>query len=103
MSVQLRPDEALEALSEVDWQSAERWRAILCAATSAMGAELAKHYGCESLEASCESVAFGGICVPILPGHENQPFPVELSKFDDGGAAEWADDCRRLAEQSNMG
>lgn len=67
MSVQLRPDEALEALQAVDAESAARWQAILCAATTAIGAELARHYDCISGDASMEGAAFGGLCVPMNP------------------------------------
>lgn len=103
MSVQLRPDEALEALQAVDPESAARWEAILCAATTAIGAELARHYGCVSGEATMEGVGFGGICVPMNPARSDQPLPEGWDAFDDGAPSEWEYACALLAQEEQEG
>lgn len=99
MSVQLRPDEALEALQAVDPESAERWEAILCAATTAIGAELARHFDCVSGVATMEGAAFGGICVPMNPARHDQPLPDGWDLLDGGARGEWEAACERLAAE----
>lgn len=100
MSVQLRPDEALEALQAVDPESAARWEAILCAATTAIGAELARHHDCISGEATMDGIAFGGICVPMNPARADQPLPEGWEMFDDGAPDEWRHACWLLEQVS---
>lgn len=102
MSVQLRPDEALEALQAVDPDSAARWEAILCAATTAIGAELARYYDCEAGEAEMMGAGFGGICVPMNPRRPDQPLPDGWEIFDDGAPGEWEAECERLAEAEDV-
>lgn len=98
MSVQLRIDEALEALQLVDPDSAARWEAILCAATTAIGAELARIHDCKAGEATMQGAAFCGICVPMSPKRPGQPFPEGWDHLDDGGREEWEAEAEELAK-----
>jgi hypothetical protein len=102
VSVQLRPDEALEALQAVDAESAARWEALLCAATSAIGAELARHHDCIAGEATMQA-GFGGLCVPMNPARPGQPFPDDWEHLDDGGRAEWEAEAERLEREAEEG
>ena len=100
MSVQLKADEALELLELADAQSAARWEVLLCAAVSAMGAELARIHDCEAGAATMQA-GFGGLCVPLNPKHPGQPLPDGWADFEfmRGEAEEWEAEAKRLAAE----
>lgn len=82
-----------------DLDCASRWEAILCNATTAMGAELAKHHNCIAGIATFE-LGFGGICVPINPADSETPFPDDWDHLDTGGREEWKCEQERLKAEA---
>jgi len=86
MSIQLRPDEALEVIERIgNADSFQYYRTRLEQLTGEMGIYITDHTPTTCGRATFEGLAFGGLCVPIGPLRENQPIPEVLQGIDDGG------------------
>lgn len=94
MSLQMKLDEAQEALGLIGSPAAAAFERALCAIGDAMGEELARLLDCDAGSATQEGKAFAGLCFPLQPRYRDQPFPAGFDYFDDGGRDDWEEQAK---------
>lgn len=96
MSVIIRCDEMIDALSDFDRRAAQRYQRSLEAVASEAACTIARHYGIRTAPATHQGSDVAGCAAPFRPAYYGQPLPPGFDTLDHGAADEWADEMRAL-------